>query len=320
MKARFYASRMKAGWTLAEGAAELKIAQPELARHLHRHNAYLAACSLPLADDILAQVRDPRRFNITTLERLYESKAVRDFLGVSFNDRGELEGRIPLGEFQKGFMRVVTDIISNKLDSRVADKAEDVKGYLQGLPVTSRPNLKASGSFDMAAILAGAKPKGVTKKPTPKPKPRRRKSKSIIPHGLVCNSSSTRVTDVFDELRRLSVEHFPNATAVLFRGLLEMSLYNFLKSKGEITALKAALSRGKALPRDWAPGVQQMVAHFKANSHLLTDPHVIKALPHLKYDVISFNLFVHNSSYHPDPTKLATLWKDNEGLLRELWQ
>jgi ParB-like chromosome segregation protein Spo0J len=320
MKARFYASRMKAGWTLAEGAAELKIAQSDLARHLHRHNAYLAACSLPLTDDVLGQVRDPRRFNITTLERLYENKDVRDFLGVSFNDRGELEGHIALAEFQKGFVRIVTDIISNTVHSRTTDKTEDVKNYLGSIPHKSRPDRNVKGRFDMATILASARPVVPQKKPAAKPKPPRPKSKSLIPHGFHCTSTSTRVCDVFDELHRLPIDNFPNASAVLFRALLEMSLYNFLKSKGEIQKLKAAVSKGKALPRDWAPGVQQMLGYLKSNTNLLSDPHVIKALSRFKHDVISFNLFVHNSAYHPDRTKLNTLWKDAEGLLRELWQ
>jgi hypothetical protein len=66
------------------------------------------------------------------------------------------------------------------------------------------------------------------------------------------------VREIFDELRGLKVEKNPNASAVMFRILLELSVGNYLDNTKKIQPiLDAAKKQNKGA--EWYPRLRQML-------------------------------------------------------------
>ena len=55
---------------------------------------------------------------------------------------------------------------------------------------------------------------------------------------------------------------FPNAVAITFRSLLDMSVTKYLQDAGELKAMKAKLSAKQPKPADWIPTLNQQLNHI----------------------------------------------------------
>ncbi len=93
----------------------------------------------------------------------------------------------------------------------------------------------------------------------PQRKPRRKtKPRGIVPSDFSCDLSNQRINYIFDELKKLPVAQYPNATAILLRGLLEMSLSYYLNRTGHLdkmieAAKKKAEKKGQTFPKTFNP-------------------------------------------------------------------
>src|SRR4029078_8489033 len=122
-------------------------------------------------------------------------------------------------------------------DTRTLNKVEDVENYLGKL--SSYKPQKASGKkfdtgdFDISvpSFVAGGKAKAT---PT---KQKRHKTSTMIPAGVHCELKSQRIVDIFDELRKLRIDKFPNACAVMLRILLELSIGEYFEATKKIEPL-----------------------------------------------------------------------------------
>ncbi len=85
---------------------------------------------------IAKKVHNERKFPATTLERLYEDKHVRNFLGFDFDVDGGVKIKIHRKEFEKGFKKIVQDVVNKSasafgpLDSRTLNSEKQRKDYL----------------------------------------------------------------------------------------------------------------------------------------------------------------------------------------------
>ena len=55
---------------------------------------------------------------------------------------------------------------------------------------------------------------------------------------------------------------FPNAVAITFRSLLDMSVTKYMQDAGEMKAIKAKLSAKQPKPADWIPTLNQQLNHI----------------------------------------------------------
>ena len=138
-----------------------------------------------------------------------------------------------------------------------------------------------------------------------------------------CELESKRINDVFDELKKLCVEWYPNAVAMLLRTLVEMSLANYLDKSGQLTALSKKVQRKERKPRDWHPTLKQMMNYIiQDDPEMKLNPNAMKSLTKLvsekesMFAVDTFNYFVHNPFYHPTEAHLRGLWSALEPVLR----
>jgi hypothetical protein len=323
MQAHFYHTLVQSGISIEDIATKFNLKAGEIKDGLLNHNLYLMACRLNLPAATEAIVKDPRKFPLTTLKRIFETPDGRTFFGVEFADDGNVVGKIEAEEFKKGFSRAVSDVALSEVDSRILNSPAEIKKYLAGYSSGETPNLKKAGSFDSTTFMSN------TNAPRPAA-PKKKKtgagpilpSKGLIPRTASCNITNPRVQALFWELRTLSPHTYANACTFAFRCFLELSTFCFLEAKGDIAKMEAAaqaslvkqnakIPQGKpqrTLPPNWTPELSAMLKWtVDPKNKVLPAGHLAKALSqaiHDERDLIAMNLVTHNPVYPASETRL----------------
>lgn len=329
MQAKFYRNLIDRGLTVADISEQYNIQVSEITDALQRHMMYAIACVLPMPDDIAKKVQNPREFPVTTLERLYKNPKVNSFLGIKFDEHKQLSGVIDVNEFRKGYTKIVTDIaIGKEVHSRTLNTTAAVEKYLDSFG-NQKPNLLKKGKFSADTLLAAAasKPKASVMQSPGQKRPKLRPiQRAIIPSTFSCDVNNQRINDVFTELKKLPIAIYPNAVALMFRSLLEMSLGYYLEKTGHLIKLteKERLkreSKGNTLPRDWHPSLKDMLKYVvDKDTDIISNGNLLQALRKLlsqEKDLLSvdtLNLFVHNQHFYPNEVDLRAFWPPLQGL------
>jgi hypothetical protein len=322
MQSKFYSNLVEGGLTVEDIAREYNVRASEIAGLLQRHTMYAIACALDLPEDVARTVQNPRAFPVTSLDRLYKNPRVNDFLGISFDENKELVGKVAAGEFKKGYAKIIADIATSKVDSRILNTTTAMDEYLASI-ADFAPDLTKRDGFTASTLL-----KAATKRPTsakrsslrevrkPKPKP-----KALIPSTVSCDVNNQRVNAVFGELQTLPVARYPNAVALMFRGLLEMSLGHYLEQTGHMSKLtqnlrQARENRNNKLPADYHPTVKEMLKYVVAkDTNIITNGNLLQALNKFisqkdkLFSIDTLHLFAHNEYFPPSEADLRGFWE-----------
>lgn len=327
MQAKFYHNLVERELTVSDIASQYNLQVSEITDALQRYTMYSIACALELDDEVAKKVQNPRGFPITNLDRLYKNPKVNEFLGVSFDANKTLSGSVKAEEFKKGYGKIVADIANGDVHSRSLNTTAEMDDYLASFG-DSKPDLTKKGRFTAETLLKATtrrkpvvKPEGPSGKRRPKPTPT-----ALIPTSVSCDVNNQRINSVFDELKKLPVARYPNAVALMFRSLLEMSLGYYLDRTGHLVKLtdktrKAREKKSGKLPRDWHPTLTEMLLYVvDDSSRIISNGNLLKALRKLvsqKKDLLSvdtLNLFVHNQHFYPNEGDLRSFWSQLQGL------
>ena len=327
MQAKFYKNLVQGGLTINDIADQYNIQPSEITEALQRYVMYSVACTLTLPEDIAKKVQNPRGFPITTLDRLYKNPQVNKFLGIDFDENKQLIGSVDVNEFKKGYSKIIIDIATGKVHSRTLNTTAEMDKYLNSFG-EQKPNLSRKGHFtadtflNVGAGLGVAKGLVVSKKKPNKPKPLPR---ALVPPSFPCEVDNQRINDVFNEIKKLHVAQYPNAVALMFRSLLEMSLGYYLDRTGHLGKLteleRVKRQRKKSyLPDEWHPTLIQMLQYMADNTNIINNANLLKVLRKLisqKQNLLSIdtlNLFAHNQHFYPNEDTLRGFWLQLQGV------
>ncbi|NME65659.1 hypothetical protein HF846_13750 [Clostridium cadaveris] len=143
-----------------------------------------------------------------------------------------------------------------------------------------------------------------------KDKPDINKRKNLIPRSISISISNHRINQIYIELKRLEIDTYPNAVAVLFRVFLEITLDDYIESNN----LKSVNLDSKLNKK-----VQECLSHL--NSKKLISKEQMKPVNvcisdnNSVFSVNTFNSYVHNKHMYPDPTHLKNSWNSLEGFI-----
>jgi hypothetical protein len=323
MQARFYRTLAKGGLTPATLASTYGSTPGDIAKFLRTDAAYEIARLIPLPEAVRTIVHDPRQFQVSALERLMDMPLARKTLGFDFDQDGSVRGAVEKPEFSKGFVRVISDIAKGDLTTRKINTVDDLKVYLSEIQ-HDLPNLKKKGTFTVADFAQAPSTSTTAASSTPN-KPARpsqtgqRRSASVIPSGVSCTVKNERIREIFAELKSLPVEKKPNASAVLFRILVELSIGHYLEKTKKIRPLlDTAKKKGK--PNDWFPALRQMLDALLKDPDLSIPTMARKRLGKLVSDKTSslsvdgLDAFVHSPFTPPTARELRHYWDTFEDL------
>lgn len=171
------------------------------------------------------KINDPDKFRITNLGRLLGNPHVRDVLGINIID-GKLCSEFPPNEVLKGLNKIIADVQNPTFTvSQIKDKSQR-EAYADKLGKSDKPNKnKKIPSWYLESEEKVPKDKA---KKSISPSTER---KFLIPRDCILRITDPRINAIYIELRKLKIEDFSNAIAVLMRVFLELTTEFYITDK-----------------------------------------------------------------------------------------
>lgn len=282
------------------------------------------ARSLDLPDEVKAKIDNPRVKLFTTLERVFDSTAGREFLRVQPDTDHGLRGTTTQAEFIRVFTRLVTDVALGKQSSRTLNTNDNIRDYFNSWEVKDRASRK-SGSFIPADIIKGRSVASTDKDVRAEISPARSKplSKTVVPKSFKIRHGNDRLSDIRSELVKLKRDDFPNAGAVLLRVFFELAVLDYLERIGELPRLikKLEEKEGRKLPFS-TPTMKQLTPEIiRIAKSKLSKQDSTKVEKALRYDasapftISELHVFVHQTDL-PSARDILQFWTRTEPLFR----
>ncbi|MGA8475080.1 MAG: hypothetical protein WB681_08440 [Candidatus Cybelea sp.] len=247
------------------------------------------------------------KLHTTTFKRLIDTPVVRKKLGLAVHKKrlqiiGERE------KVAKAIAWVVHDLVTRNLSvGKVYDLPMREK-YARSIPRSVE--VRATGPA-VPATLIGAVKKGARRSQVRTPRQR----DNLIPNDCSLNVQDVRGRDIEKELRRLSLQDYPNAVSVLFRVFTEISVDWYIK--------KWAVSVPGAKPK-LAEKLKAVGEHLRARKQL--DAQQVKPVlraaqsgTYIGASITLMNDFVHNPAMFPTIDDLRRHWDSLQPFFAAIW-
>lgn len=264
------------------------------------------------------------KLNITNLQRLMSDQYVREHLGLEINN-GILVSKVEVSEVVKGLVKVVTDILNPEFKvSEIYDK-EKRKQYIDNFDISQKPDLANEAQEQWSVQdIANNKEQGLvdsTHRETQKANKKKTGSRvGLVPKTLILHINKPKINKIFEELKKVQVKTCPNASSVLLRVFLELSVdayleeYNLVKNNAKTACSSKENLNGK---------VHKVVNHMRQLGTISDDlSKGIKAEITDNNSVLSIeslNAYVHNEFFYPKADNLITGWDNIEQFFIHLW-
>lgn len=268
------------------------------------------------SDDVPTEIKsNVEKITTTNLDRLIDDPDVRKFLGIEINN-GVIQSTIDEKEVIKGLTQVIKDILDPKFTVKKIYNKEDRKDYINKFPKSSQPNVsnKARKPWQFNSA-ASAQPAAA---PAVKPKPNPKDRSTLLPKNCVIKIGKPKVNTIYHELLKLEVNKFTNATAVLFRVFVELSVDSYIEEHGLVSTPSAAKSGMNFQQK------MNVVANHLENKKF-ADTAICKGIKAAIKDsndilgIDTWHAYVHNNKFSPTPSNLIITWDNMQDFIIILW-
>ncbi|HLY28042.1 MAG TPA: hypothetical protein VKQ72_16975 [Aggregatilineales bacterium] len=299
----------------ARADVEQGIARPEL-------DAVNYVLTNPHLDPALHKFLSGSEFELTSLQRLVETKEVQQIAGFSIQN-----GKLVSDQSKERMQGILTEIIEaiatkkrrdgQKFTVRDIDSKDDREEFIRSVAAKHSKKTKGGDAWTISGTptkvaLRGAKAKV-------KATPSLAEQPHLIPTKFKLQLPAGKINDIFEELKGLDVTRRRYAVSVLFRVFFQLTLDDYIKKHG-ISLPKD--NRGHAI--DKMLTCLGMVTDHVKKSNLLSDKE-LKPINVAISDKDSFlspetlNAYVHSSWMNPDPLQLKIAWANVQPFIECLW-
>lgn len=277
-------------------------------------------------EDVSDTIKDSlSKLNITNLQRLMSDPYVREHLGLEINN-GTLVSKVKVSEVVKGLIKVVTDILNPEFKVSEIYNREKRKQYIDNFGTSQKPDLsnKASEQWSVQDIVNDTKQVSINSE-TQEIKRAKNKNTdnrgSLVPKNLILHINNPKINKIFEELKHVQVKRCPNASSVLLRVFLELSVDAYLE-KYDLVRNNAitACSSGESLQGKVGKVLNHMTQLGTMSNDLSKG---IRSEINDKNSVLSIeslNAYVHNEFFYPKADNLLTGWDNIESFFVQLWE
>jgi hypothetical protein len=261
------------------------------------------------------------RFPITTLDRLLSTSAVRQKIGVEIKN-GKLLTSLPAEEVLKPLRRMVLDLAEKKIRvDHVKTRDQQIK-YVTNEVDRVDLSKKSSDARPLEGITENEFPvsggKGAAKR-AQRATPRN----FIVPKHCRLNVTNTKTGEIYTELRKMRLDTFPNAIAVMLRVFVENSVDHYLtKVANPPIALSVPTGGGdklKSLEKKIEEALDDMTNHGASKK----DCDVIRRGMHDKRSPLSvdlWNAYVHSRFVAATERELTVAWDGAQPFFERIWK
>ncbi|MYE88892.1 hypothetical protein F4X33_07865 [Candidatus Poribacteria bacterium] len=251
---------------------------------------------------------------VTTLKRLLGSPVVRNRLGLDWSEQ-QLKAIWDEDSVARALSHVVNDVATGAINVRSVYTREQRTQYANDLPPSLQPDERRpvgeARPLQPTRSESGENQSQSNNRPRPN-RPRIRNQ--LIPQSCVLDVVDPRIQDIEQELRRINIVNFPNAVAVMFRVLVELSTDRYIdrhnitinpqtRLRGRLNAVTDDLVQRRVLSRQQASPVR---AAAQNNSFLAPS-------------VTLLHQYVHNPHFLPNPSDLRISWDNLQPWFEAVW-
>lgn len=173
------------------------------------------------------------QIRITTIARYLSNPSFRESIGFSIKD-GIINTKIEHDKLHEVITRFLEDDLKGKKEGGLSSlaTADERKNY--GHQLIAEHELHKSKLINAEPILSPKKESTENKTKTPVPPITKRNNRSpnyrkyIIPSDFKAQIANNKLKRVFDELRFIDPDKFPNAAAFLLRAFMELLIHQYL--------------------------------------------------------------------------------------------
>ena len=252
---------------------------------------------------------------ITNLKRLIQTPAVRDMLGITIVN-GHVMPATSTEEMLHR-LKIVVDALA-KRDVKVTDLylVEDRISYIKSIFGSPPPPLAESGSHQRSVTESvAADTKRTAAEKARKSKPLQKRRKTLIPTKTHLRIENERINQIYYELRKLNVDYFTNAVAIMLRVFLELSVDDYG------SRYNLSLSERDSLSHK----MQKVAEHLKdrgklSNSQLKPVRRAAQKDYFLGTTVSTMHQYVHNRYFFPSTSDVITAWDNLEPFFIAIWE
>jgi hypothetical protein len=277
----------------------------------------------PRLDSDLRKDLEGSEFNLTSLQRLVETKEVQQVSGFSIQD-----GKLVTDQSKERIQGILTEIVKviatgrrgdgQKFTVRDIDSKDDREEFIRGVAGKHPKKTKGGGT---AWTISGTPAKVSLRVAKTKTKgtPSIAEQPHLIPNKFKLQLPAGKINEIFVELKELDVTKRRYAVSVLFRVFFELTLDDYVKKHGIVLPKD---NRGH--PIDNFLTRLRLVADHAKNTGLLNDKEM-KPLNVAISDKDSFlspetlNAYVHSAWMNPDPLQLKISWANIQLIVERLW-
>lgn len=253
--------------------------------------------------------QDRENLNGTTFKRLIETPVVREKLGVTIKKR-QLLVTGDAARAAKAIAWVVQDLINRNVSVGEVYDLKKRQKYARIIPATvvvkgSGPGTPASSAASRASSVG---------KPKEKKQRRRPIRDHLIPNDCVMSIQDQRIQDIERELRKLSLQEYPNAVGVLFRVFTELSTDWYINDQAlSMPADPKLAHKLKSVGDD-------LLKRRKLNAQQVRPVRqAATSGSYLGPTITLMNNYVHNAAMHPAPGDLRSHWNSLQPFFSAIW-
>lgn len=321
-QAYFYKSQLDNGKTVEQ----LRELYPEhdITLFIRRLAMHHIAKSIVYDDDaVTLKVHDERTFPITNLERMYDDAYIQKSLGITFNN-GLVEIYSNKEDFLRAYKKIVTDVAIGEIDSRKYNKDTQRKEYIDQLIKEIKPepiHIPEPNKKEEKKVLTikAFKEQKINKSELKQKVKSAKKQKGLIPSYVPFRLENSSLQELYDELKRIEVKAFPNATHDLLRSFLECTLVHYLK---EVTNeySKVKVKGGSE------PTLDNMLYFISEDTNCtsITDKAMKKTIVQMRtnytkpYSLARMNMTNHDENWATTEKDARVTWGNMEKLMKHL--
>lgn len=240
-------------------------------------------------------------FPITIFERFFNLTKVREKWGFEFD--GDKITFVNKAGFLTAFTEVIRRIVSNKQDYKLDTRnvsADKIDELLEKLP---QVDITTADPYEVGAKTESeSEDQGQPESLAPKPKHRSLKGdlnrNKLILECYHLNTTEARLSQLFGELKRLSVNSYTSVCAAAVRIFLELAILDYIQSEG----LEAQMR--KDFKNDFKKIIlKSRIDYLSRKSRLKDNPKAKKILGDLINEKERYTLDVLNGYVHSKDTE-----------------
>lgn len=332
-QAAFFQAQIDSGRTLKTLVARYPTI--EVRRFVFRAKILNEFKAVKFGDPALVDYVQTKAWNrgLSTLARVYESKDFLELTGFSMDENGSLKRSISAKVFREMATVIVRGMLDGELNTRSMNTVKSPR-FLQlmgdlreiaGQPrggVAAEEEGGAAGEVshqetDASATASDARSSADTVAPRRRQAPKKEKQRYLdlgqIP---VPDAYPIGLKSHFAELSAIEVQHFPNATFLLMRAVLEKSIKAFAEIRGEDIKGSGNNTKGRVQLGHALKWLLEYVTAQGATDMIQPINRVRAGKLNYMATSDSLNAVNHNHKFFVDSDEAIGLWQSIEPIMR----